>query len=185
MPPPTDPVPEDDRSALRFLAYWIANGTLVIHRREDLDYLPRLQEPGPWLAGIFAAWFAEDRGGPPAIEWWVAAFDPAQPDPTLPAPPEGERWRRALCEFMDDYGRRQLDPEVLAGVDPLVLLDGDGGSPLEAVVAVFLNHLDQDPAREADAEARGRHRATQMVRSWVDPSYVVEPAWEDWETALY
>lgn len=184
MPPPAEPIPEDDRNALRTLAYWIANGTLLISTREDLDYLPRLQAPGPWLGGIFAAWFREDLGGDAALPWWIEALDPARPDPALLELPEGPRWRRAVCEFMDDFGQRLLEPAVLEGVDPLELLDGEGGSPLEAVVAVYLNHLDLDPAGEVEAEARGRWRACQMLRAWVDSTYAVEPPWEDWETVL-
>jgi hypothetical protein len=185
MHPPVEPVPEDDRSALRFLAFWIGNGTVLHPGHEDVDYLPRLQRPGPWLGGIFAAWVLEDQGGPPAMDWWLAALDPARPDPTLPEVPPGPPWAQALCRYMDDYANGRLDPETIGECDPLELLDGEGGSPLEAVVAVLLNHLDRDPAGAVQAETRGRWRATQMVRSWLDPSYEVAPAWEDWETVLY
>lgn len=73
---------------------------------------------------------------------------------------------------------------MLEGV-PYLELYGKEPSAIEQAYAIFANVL------EIDAEGRvtnGKHaekRATDYLRSHCDPSFRVEPPFEDWEVALH
>lgn len=47
-------IPEDVRSALRFFAFYVANGTLVMDLLEDFDYRPVVMSFGSGLEQVFA-----------------------------------------------------------------------------------------------------------------------------------
>jgi hypothetical protein len=58
-------------------------------------------------------------------------------------------------------------------------------SALEAAMAIYANVLRMDESgRVLNARAAER-RAAQSIRSYVDPMYVVDPPFEDWEVALH
>jgi hypothetical protein len=58
------------------------------------------------------------------------------------------------------------------------------GSALESVFAVFANVLDLDDDGRVTNADHAQRRAAQWIRSYVDPQYVVEPPFEDWEVEL-
>jgi hypothetical protein len=47
-------LPEDVRSALRFFAFYLTNGTLVMDLLEDFDYRPVIMAYGSGLEQVFA-----------------------------------------------------------------------------------------------------------------------------------
>lgn len=47
-------LPEDVRSALRFFAFYLANGTLVVELLEDIDYRSVVMGHGSGLEQVFA-----------------------------------------------------------------------------------------------------------------------------------
>jgi hypothetical protein len=60
------------------------------------------------------------------------------------------------------------------------------GSELEMVFAIFTNVLEFDEGTGVPTnEAHAQRRAAQWMRSYVDPSYEVQPPFADWETELH
>ncbi|WBL80429.1 hypothetical protein I3J27_08415 [Bradyrhizobium xenonodulans] len=58
-------------------------------------------------------------------------------------------------------------------------------SALEAAMAIYANVLRMDESgQELNARAAER-RAAQWIRTYVDPTYVVDPPFESWEVALH
>ncbi|WP_326754960.1 hypothetical protein OH738_11560 [Streptomyces hirsutus] len=76
-----------------------------------------------------------------------------------------------------------LDMELLDGIDykPEIMAFG---SALEQVFAIFANVLQVDEQGEVVNHGDAQYRAAQWVRMVCDPSYVVEPPFEPWETEL-
>ncbi|WP_264554115.1 hypothetical protein [Flavobacterium sp. N2038] len=72
----------------------------------------------------------------------------------------------------------------LEGIDYLSLY-GDEPSAIEQVFAIYANVIEMDEegnvlnARYADI------RATDYLKQYCDPNFIVEPPYEDWEVALY
>jgi hypothetical protein len=58
------------------------------------------------------------------------------------------------------------------------------GSDLEIPFAIFANVLDVDERGRVTNHAAAERRAAQWIRSYCDPSYVVEPPLAEWETEL-
>jgi len=58
-------------------------------------------------------------------------------------------------------------------------------SALETAMAIYANVLRVDEQGGVLNARAAERRAAQWIRSYVDPLYVVEPPFEDWETALY
>ncbi len=76
----------------------------------------------------------------------------------------------------------------------LLSIDGDDdyrpnlvtfGSELEMVFAIFTNVLEIDENGDPTNASWAQRRAAQWIRSYVDPSYVVDHPFEEWETELH
>ena len=58
-------------------------------------------------------------------------------------------------------------------------------SALEKIYAIFANVIEMDKDGEVINAKYAERRAAQWLRSYVDPTYVVSPPFEDWELALH
>ena len=58
-------------------------------------------------------------------------------------------------------------------------------SALEGAYAVFINVLEFDDTGFVTNAGAAEFRAAQYIRAYVEPDYVVEPPFENWEVALY
>ncbi|ROO90512.1 hypothetical protein EDD29_8242 [Actinocorallia herbida] len=90
---------------------------------------------------------------------------------------------RAGIRFFAFYlANGTLDLELLDGIDyrPALL---DSGSTLEMVFTIYTNVLDVDEDGLVD-DGHAQYRVAQWLRRYCDPSYVVEPPFEEWETRL-
>src|SRR3954466_8853504 len=58
-------------------------------------------------------------------------------------------------------------------------------SALEAAMAIYANVLRMDESAWVLNARAAERRAAQPIRSYVDPMYVVDPPFEDWEVALH
>ncbi|MEU2620583.1 hypothetical protein ABZ642_21030 [Streptomyces sp. NPDC007157] len=92
--------------------------------------------------------------------------------------------RAALRFFAFYIANGTLDVDLLEGIDYRPQLMAFG-SPLEQVFAIFANVLQVDENGEVLNEGDAQYRAAQWVRSYCDPSYLVEPPFERWETELH
>jgi hypothetical protein len=89
----------------------------------------------------------------------------------------------AFRELSFYLANRTLDLEVLDEVDyDCIFVQA---SALELVYAIFANVLELGADGEVLNASHAQHRAAQWIRSYVDPSYRIEPALESWETALH
>ena len=61
----------------------------------------------------------------------------------------------------------------------------DSPSLMEQVYAIFANVIELNDAGEPTNAKHAEFRAAQYLRSWCDPSYIVTPPLEAWETNLY
>lgn len=73
---------------------------------------------------------------------------------------------------------------MLQGVDYIELY-GNEPSAIEMAYAIYINVLELDEHGTVLNAKYAEKRATQFVRSYCDPSYVVEPPFEEWETTLH
>lgn len=62
---------------------------------------------------------------------------------------------------------------------------GDEPSMLEQAYAIFANVLELDDAGNVLNARAAEVRAAQSIRAYMDPTYVVEPPFEQWEVSLY
>lgn len=190
----------DERSDLRFFAFYIGNGTLFLPREpgdDEVDYLDELVDPGPRLGQIFSVYAhtlaAELRGQPRgaassrAAAWYRQTFRPDHPvDPPVEPhellPGCGVPWLDAVARFAADLGAGTLEPALLADHPYVSTLTCDGtgaGSTLELIFAIFANVL----ALTGD-EPHARRRTAQHVRSIVDDTYEPDPELSEDETIL-
>ena len=58
-------------------------------------------------------------------------------------------------------------------------------SELERVFAIWGNLLELDEGGEVVDSARAHRRAAQYIRRFIDPEFVVEPPFEEWELKLH
>jgi hypothetical protein len=58
-------------------------------------------------------------------------------------------------------------------------------SALEAAIAIYANVLRIDESGQVLNARAAERRAAQWIRSYVDPTYVVDPPFEGWEVALH
>lgn len=77
---------------------------------------------------------------------------------------------------------RTLCLEVLRGVDYSPIFSE--ASALEQAVAIYANVLDLDETGKVRNAGAAQRRAAQYIRSFLDPTYEVEPPFEDWELEL-
>ena len=79
---------------------------------------------------------------------------------------------------------RTVGNPLLAGIDYSCIFEEP--SALEQVYAIFMNVLEVDSEGKVMNAAHAQKRAAQYIRQYVEGAkYVVEPAFEDWEVALY
>jgi hypothetical protein len=67
----------------------------------------------------------------------------------------------------------------------LASLSSSSGSPLEQVFAIYSNVLQIDADGMVLNDGDAQHRVAQWVRARCDPSFRVEPPFEDWELELH
>ena len=58
-------------------------------------------------------------------------------------------------------------------------------SALEQVMAIFANVLELDESGQVTNAKYAERRAAQWLRAYLEPGFVVEPPFEDWEVALH
>lgn len=73
---------------------------------------------------------------------------------------------------------------TLEGVNYLDLY-GSEPSAIEQVYAIFANVLELDEDGQVLNAHYAQKRATDYLRAYCDPNFVVEPPYEDWEVALH
>jgi hypothetical protein len=73
---------------------------------------------------------------------------------------------------------------ILDGVDYRAVMLREP-SLMEAAYAIFANVIELDEHGKPVNARHAQRRAAQYIRAYCDPSYVVEPAFADWERALY
>ena len=73
---------------------------------------------------------------------------------------------------------------TLEGVDYLPLY-GTEPSAIEKVFAIYANVLELDAQGRVLNAKYAEKRATDFLRAYCDPSFVVTPPYEDWETMLH
>ncbi|WP_080671698.1 DUF7677 family protein [Salinispora cortesiana] len=91
---------------------------------------------------------------------------------------------RAVCRYFAFYitnGTPRF--RALEGIDYRSSLL-QFGSPLEQVFAIFTNVLDVQPDGSVTNTGEAMYPAVQYVCRYCDPSYIIEPPFEDWETEL-
>jgi hypothetical protein len=72
---------------------------------------------------------------------------------------------------------------LLEGVDYSSIFEEP--SALERVYAIFANVIEMDENAIVINSAQAAIRAAQYIKSYIDPNYIVDPPFEDWETMLY
>ena len=72
----------------------------------------------------------------------------------------------------------------LEGVDYLPLY-GEEPSAIEQVFAIYVNVLELDENGTVLNAKYAEKRATDYLRAYCDPSFEVNPPYEEWETNLY
>jgi hypothetical protein len=73
---------------------------------------------------------------------------------------------------------------MLKGYDYLSLY-GNDPSAIEQAYAIFINVLEYDSAGKVTNAVLAQRRATDYIKSYIDPKYKVVPPFEDWEIALH
>ena len=73
---------------------------------------------------------------------------------------------------------------MLAGVDYLSLY-GNDPSAIEQSYAIFANVLELDESGEVLNATHAQKRATDYLKSYIDPTFKIQPPLEEWERALY
>jgi hypothetical protein len=90
---------------------------------------------------------------------------------------------RAELRFFAFYlANRTLCLEVLRGVDYSPIFSE--ASALEQAIAIYANVLDLDETGKVRNAGAAQRRAAQYIRSFLDPTYEVQPPFEDWELEL-
>jgi hypothetical protein len=74
--------------------------------------------------------------------------------------------------------------DTLKGIDYLSLY-GKEPSAIEQVFAIYANVIDLDDAGKVLNAKYAEKRATDYLRAYCDPSFIVEPPFEDWEIELH
>jgi hypothetical protein len=203
----TRPLPPGTRSDLRFFAFYLGNGTLLLPAygaddpADELDYTDIVTRYDDTVGRLFAILLdgyhrrAGDEGLASVapydrVEAWLAAqCDPARHEPPALTDAElalsgfDEGWKDATVAFGRRLGRGTLVPEVLGGLDYVPHLFETGSLP-EAVVMVFANVLrigsEGMPVNASHAELR----AAQWLRRYLDHDYRADPPFEYWEFEL-
>ena len=178
--------PIDDRIELRFFAFWLANGTLIINFDDPVpEYATLLEEPGPWLGALIEGHLAEDHvAGADIARWLYEHLRGREPGPPPTLPADAPAWKHLVARFARELGWRRIpagaDPADIAGL----LLEW-GGSPLELVFATLGNVIALDEAGRVCDEAQAFARGEAMLRIQLGIDDEADPPFEIWETALW
>jgi hypothetical protein len=86
---------------------------------------------------------------------------------------------RSFAYFMSSGTHHTLE-----GVDYLSLY-GNEPSAIEQVYAIFANVLELDVNGSVINSHYAQKRATDYLRAYCDPSFKVDPPYEDWEIVLH
>lgn len=89
----------------------------------------------------------------------------------------------AIRLFSFWLANRTVAQPLLDGIDYGCIFEEP--SALELTYAIFANVLELDADGDVLNAKHAERRAAQWIRRYVDPSYQVDPPFEDWETALY
>lgn len=73
---------------------------------------------------------------------------------------------------------------TLKGIDYLSLF-GEEPSAIEMTFAIYANVIELDEAGDVLNAKYAEGRATDYLRAYCDPSFVVTPPYEDWEITLH
>lgn len=73
---------------------------------------------------------------------------------------------------------------MLEGIDYLALY-GDEPSAIEQVYAIFANVLELDDGGQVLNAQYAQKRATDYLKAYCNPTFSVEPPYEDWEVRLH
>jgi len=179
-------IPIDDRAALRFFAFWLANGTLIINYDEPVpDYEPLFEAPGPWLGTLIEGHLAEDHVEGPSIERWLYGHLSGQdvgPPPALPA--DAPDWKLLVARFARELGWHRI-PAGAEADDVVGLLADWGGSPLELIFATLGNVIALDDAGQVSNAEAAFARGVDMLRVHFEMDPPPDPPFAEWETVLW
>ena len=107
---------------------------------------------------------------------------PVQRADRLPAIKLGDSFSGALRTFA--YFMASGTMHTLEGVDYLTLY-GNEPSAIEQVFAIYANVIEIDDEGQVINAKYAEKRATDYLRQYFDPTFVVDPPYEDWETMLH
>ena len=107
---------------------------------------------------------------------------PVQRADRLPAIKLGDSFSGALRTFAYFMASGTMD--TLEGVDYLTLY-GNEPSAIERVFAIYANVIEIDDEGQVINAKYAEKRATDYLRQYFDPTFVVDPPYEDWETMLH
>lgn len=94
----------------------------------------------------------------------------------------GDSFSGALRTFA--YFMASGTMNTLRGVDYLTAY-GSEPSAIEQVFAIYANVIELDDDRNVINAKYAEKRATDYLRAYFDPTFVVDPPYEDWEVALH
>jgi hypothetical protein len=89
----------------------------------------------------------------------------------------------AVRQFSYWIANRTVGRPILEGIDYSCIFEEP--SALEQTYAIFINILEVDENGNVTNAKHAEKRAAQFIRSYIDRSYVVDPAFEDWEVHLH
>jgi hypothetical protein len=92
-------------------------------------------------------------------------------------------FRYHLRTFSFWVANRTVGLPVLEGIDYSCIFSEP--SALEMAYAIYCNVLDLDDSGTVLNDRQAQQRAAQYIRSYCEPSYVVEPPFEVWELELF
>lgn len=196
------PVSERFRGDLRTFAFCIGNGALdsMAPDADAFDYDDRLNRPSDLLGTLFTIYVntaltrAPAARGHPYLPYQRAAqYLAATCLPAYAITPPLAAWEYraappltlagAISSFTASVGQGTLAPAFLAPSRylPHIVMYG---SFLEQILALFSNSIKSDVHGQIVEYEHACWRAAQYMRASTDPTYVITPAFEPWETEL-
>jgi len=89
----------------------------------------------------------------------------------------------ALRTFSFWIANRTVGLPLLEGLDYSCIFEEP--SALEITYAIYANVIELDADGRVVNAVQAEQRAAQWIRCYVDPTFKVEPPFEDWETMLH
>lgn len=96
----------------------------------------------------------------------------------------GNSFSGALRTFAYWVSAGSVGHPLLQGFDYKDVLCNEP-SAIEQIFAIFANVVELDDSGFVTNAKYAEFRAAQSLRRYIDPSYIVEPPFEDWEVALH